>query len=388
MSYTHEELMQEKALRMKNLDAMMAEQKVDALFFTALGVMANKYNIKYTANMNPNSRRVIVMKAFGQEPFLFSNLIVPDKSSFVKRSWIDADNQIFGDMIGNVVKFINELPQEHPVVGVASLDELPFGIYNRLKETKATLVDVTDAFTNVRANKSQFELDRTKEACELGINSFEDLILRMKPGMTEKELIGGAVKFLQDRGAPETLILGASKKRFANIRMPSDDVLTEEDIFTYSAEFLGPSGYWMQIIRPIFMKRGIHPDALECLKVAKEAELAAMHAARPGNKIKDIHYAVADVIAKNGMDMTYWAGHGMGCDLGDGIDIMPDNEMVIIPNMILVVQPSVDSPTNGVLYGNTFLTREGGDAINLTNVYMDSPYYEDIYAEVAKKYGK
>lgn len=389
MSYTREELMQEKALRMQKLDAMMAEQNLDALLLSCVGLMANKFSIKYAANLNASTRRITLLKPRGQEPYLFNPKGVPDKESFAKRSWVNYDNQIFADMIPAVVEKIEALPQEKPVIGVDQLQDLPFSLYDALRGTKATFVDVTDAFTRVRAGKSQFEIDRTKEVCELGIASFEDLVLRMKPGMTERQLLGGAVGFLSEHGASElSLILGASKKRFANIRPASDDVLTEEDIFTYSAEFLGPSGYWMQIIRPVFMKRGIHPDALECLEAAKEAERVAMHVARPGNKIKDIHYAVVEAIEKRGMKMTYWAGHGMGCDLGDGIDILPNNEMEIVPNMILVIQPSVDSATNSILYGNTILTREDGDAINLTDVYMDSPYYEDLYAEVSKKYGK
>ncbi len=389
MSFTREELMQEKALRMQKLDAMMAEQNLDAILFTCVGLMANKFCIKYAANTNVGTRRIILLKARGEEPYLFNPMGVPDKKAFAKRSWIDFDNQIFGNMLPGVAEKIAALPQEHPVIGVDQLSEIPIGVYDVLRGTKAKFVDVTEAFTRVRAGKSQFEIDRTREVCELGIASFEDLILRMKPGMTEHQLLGGAVGVLSEHGASELgLILGASKKRFANIRPASDDVLTEEDIFTYSAEFLGPSGYWMQIIRPVFMKRGVHPDALECLKVAREAERAAMHAARPGNRIKDIHFAVADTIASHGMEMTYWAGHGMGCDLGDGVDILPTNEMEIIPNMVLVIQPSVDSATNSILYGNTFLTREDGDAVILSDAYMDSPYYEDLYAEVAKKYGK
>ena len=68
----------------------------------------------------------------------------------------------------------------------------------------------------------------------------------------------------------------------------------------------------------------------------------------------------------------------MGCDLGDGVDISPENNMEIVPNMVLTLQPSVESSTNSLLYGNTYLTREHGDPINLTGKYMDSPFFDDL----------
>ena len=67
----------------------------------------------------------------------------------------------------------------------------------------------------------------------------------------------------------------------------------------------------------------------------------------------------------------------MGADLGDGIDIGASNDMEIVPNMIFTLHPSVVSDTDGLLFGNTFVSTEG-EAICLTPQYQDSLFIDDL----------
>lgn len=382
-----EEILKEKETRLKKIDQMMLDLKLDAVLFTSTAHQAEQVNVKYAAKLSLSGRRVFLLKEVGKEPELFLSMAV-DRKVYNNKSWVTTENLYLGNMIPTVLEHIEKLPQKKPRIGWATPDTIPHNIYDALISTKAEFVDVTKEYTAVRASKSPYEIKLTQITVDLAVASFEDLVLRIKPGMTELQLIGGAIGFLSERGAEDLLILGASKKPFATIKRPDDTKLTETDIFTYSAEFAGPGGYWVQIIRPIFMDRNAHPDGYETYQVAKEAEAAAMAVMRPGYKISDIHYAVESVIKKHNMRMSYWAGHGMGSDLGDGLDIVPDNDMPIVPNMILVVQPSVESATNSTLYGNTFLTVENGDPINITGKYLDTPYYDDLYAEISAKYKK
>ena len=372
-----ESIKKEKDIRLKKIDKMMQDLGLDAILFTSTAQPAYQVLVKYVAATTLRTRRAFIFKETGKEPCLVLPM-AGDKKKILNNSWIDIESLYLGNMLPTVIGFIENLPQNTPRIGWANPGEIPYDIYEELKGTKAEFIDVTSAFTTLRANKSDYEIELTQLASDLSIESFEDLIRRIAPGKTEWELVGGAIGFLAERGAEDLLILAQSKKPFAFIKSPLDVPLSETDIFVYSAEFAGPGGYWTQIIRPVFMDRITHPDAFEIWKVAIEAENAAIEVARPGKRICDIHYAIESVIKKHGMIMSYWAGHGMGCDLGDGVDICPENEMEIVPNMVLTLQPSVESDTNSLLYGNTFLTKEYGGPINLTGKYMDTPFLDDL----------
>jgi len=377
MYFTKEELFQEKEIRMKKLDKMMSDLNLDAIIFTSTAQQAFQLYVKYVSNMALSTRRAFVFKEPGKEPALLLPM-AGDRKTYPNRSWIDTESLYLGNMLPTAISLIEKLPQSNPRVGWAEPGDIPHAMYTALTATKAEFVDITNEFTIVRSNKTEFEIYLTKLTSDLAVASFEDLIRRIEPGKTEWELIGGAVGFLSERGAEDLLILTQSKKPFATIKKPSSAVLGETDIFVYSAEFGGPGGYWSQLIRPVFMDKITHPDAYEIWKIALEAEASAADAARPGNRLCDVHNAIESVIKKYGMKMSYWAGHGMGADLGDGVDIGPESTMVIVPNMVLTLQPSINSATNSLLYGNTFLTVENGETINLTGKYIDTPYVDDL----------
>lgn len=376
-----EEALKEKKERFHKIDQMMEHLNLDAILFTSTSQISYQMLVKYLTDMPLTTRRFFVFKEPGKEPELFMPM-AGDKNKVFNRSWIETEHLNLGNMLNTVVSFIGKMSQEKPKIGWAMVSEIPHEIYMALQGTKAEFVDITREFTLLRSNKSEYERKLSILSSDLAVGSFEDLIRRMKVGMTEYELIGGAIGYLAERGAGDMLILGQSKKPFASIKSPVNVKLNPDDIFVYSAEFGGPGGYWTQLIRPVFMDRNSHRDAYDIWKIALEAEQAAAEVIRPGNQVQDIHFAIQKTIEKNGLRMNYWAGHGMGCDLGDGVDICPGNDMPIVPNMVLTLQPSIESDTNSLLYGNTFLSTESGEPINMTGKYMESPYYEDLYSQI------
>ena len=54
--------------------------------------------------------------------------------------------------------------------------------------------------------------------------------------------------------------------------------------------------------------------------------------------------------------------------------------MEIVPNMIITLHPSITGASDGLLYGNTFLTT-GGDPIKLTDWFNGSPVLADLKKE-------
>lgn len=380
MIVTKQAMMDERARRFSLMEELMAENQLDALLFSGMAMSAEQLQIKYVTQYTLTSRRAFVFMERQKTP----KLILPtigQKFTAGLHSWLPPEDIFSSD---DIVRFVAELIEafpEVPRIGVVSFDMLPAKTHTLLTQTKAEFVDISQEYIEKRAPKSELEIGFVKEASNLAIGSFEDLIRRIEPGINELELMGGAQGYMFSHGAKETLLLSCSEKPHTFIARPFDRILGKDDVFVYSAEVSGKNGYWSQLVRPVFMSPAAHPDAFDIWNIAKEAEAAGVKAFRPGNRLCDIAEAVEDVLKIHGCSMGVWCGHGMGCDLGDGIDLGKPNKMKIAPNMVLTIHPSIQGATDGLLYGNTYLSTQG-DAVSLTGKYEESPYYNHLRSAI------
>ena len=377
MDITREILVAERERRMVIFDRLMEQNGLAAVVCHANGAMAFQATVKFMTNLETPCGRFFSMMEKGKQPVALTGR--PDSQFHARlQSFLDPENVLCcPDMLSELRERINALPGERPRIGVPMLEESPKRFVDMLFATKAEIVDITDAFVVAKAPKAPYEIQLTQEASDLTIESFEEVVRFIAPGKTEKEVIGMAEGFLRARGAEDLLILTRGAKPHAFINRPTFKPIDPDGVFVYSAEIAGVGGYWTQIIRPIFMSKNAHPDAYEVLCIAKEAIAAGAEVFRPGNCINDVAETVNKVIRKYGLKEGIWCGHGMGCDLGDGIDLVLGNKMEIVPNMVFTLHPSILSDTDGVLYADTVLSTEGAPRC-LTAKYQDSPYLDDL----------
>lgn len=375
-----DERRKERDRRLELFNQLMEQAGLDALIFTSTAQQTCQMAVKYATNYTLNTRRDFAYMARGG----MLNLLVPTVGQqFHARtlSWLPEENIRCGDMLQEVLAFIRSLPQEHPRIGLYEPKELPICIYRELTDTNAEFVDITARLTELRAPKSEYELELIRAASQIAVGSFEWVLKHIRPGVTEQEIVGGAEGFLRARGAEDSLVLIRAEKPHTFITRAQNKPIRPNEVFIYSCEMAGPGGYWTQMVRPIFLERGCAPEAYEVLQVIREALAAGEAAARPGNRICDVDEAIAQVVKKRGCHAGVWYGHGMGADLGDGIDIGAPNKMELKPNMILTLHPSVVGRSDGLLYGNTYAVTETG-VQNLTDAYTGSSYLEDLLEEM------
>ncbi|MCQ2552137.1 MAG: M24 family metallopeptidase [Clostridia bacterium] len=366
----------ERDRRVELINKVMEDNGLDAVLFTALAMATFQLPAKFFSNYQLNTRRSYVFCAKGEMPYL----IVPTPGQVFhakKISWLPEDHLLSGDMMA----IVKEKLAGHKVVGWYQPEEIPVGVYNVLMSCGVKFVDITKQFTEARRTKSEYEIDLTKKASKMAADSLVHVLSILEPGKsTEQDLIGAAEGYIRAHGGTDSLILCRSQKPHSFISRALPVTIKKDGVFVYSAEVAGEGGYWTQVVRPIFMSRDAQPEAQAILKVSKLAEAAALKVLRPGYKICDLGEAVEAVIKENGYKTGVWCGHGMGPDLGDAVDIGASVKMDIVPGMIITLHPSIVSDTDGLLYGNTFLTTEG-DPICLTDYFNDSPYLEDLLAQ-------
>jgi len=378
MERTREMHIAERQRRMAILDKLMAENNLDAIVCHGNGAMAFQADVKFMTDLVTPCGRIYSMMVRGEQPFAI--LSRPDSGFHAKlNTFLDEDHVIIEpDMIGEICDRIAKLPGERPRVGVPTLDEYPKLMTDALLKTKAEIVDITDAFVVAKAPKAPYEIQLIKEASDLSLDVFEEVIKFIKPGRTEKEVIGFAEGYLRAHGAEDLLILCRGEYPHAFINRPTFRKIGPEDIFVFSVEIAGVYGYWTQIIRPIFMSKNSYKETYDILCQVKEAINAGVEKFKPGNRICDIAEAITNVANKYNLSEGIWSGHSMGIDLGDGYNIGKPNKMEIVPNMILTFHPSLlDKNGEGVLYADTFVSTEK-DAVCLTDKYRDTPYLEDF----------
>lgn len=370
----------EREYRIRLFNRLMEENRLDAILCHANGAMAFQASVKYMTGLWVPCGRIFSMMEYGKDPVTFAGRIdvqtLCQEQTFLKPESV----LLVGNLLEELSRRIGAMG-EHPRIGIPGMRDCPDGFMQYLRTTNAELIDITDAFVKAKAPKTRTELTLIREAGDLALAAFEDIVRTIRPGQTEKQIIGRAEGYLRANGAEQTLVLTRSAKPHYFIDIPTFKPVGPDDVFVFSSELAGVGGYWTQIIRPIFMSRQAHPDAYDVLCKVKEAIQAGVEQFRPGRTIRDISLAVRRVADKYGLAQGVWAGHGMGVDLGDGIDIGESNEMEIVPNMILTLHPNLMSPTDGVLYADTFCSTEGA-AVNLTGKYTDSPYLEDLRAQI------
>lgn len=382
MEIIHDEsFYQERDRRIDLLNRLMEEENLDALLFTSTAQQTFQMGVKWATFYPLITRRDFCFVAKNEMPYL----IVPTSGQAYnasKQSWLPEDHVVGGPMETTIVALIKKLGKE-PRLGIYTPDELPALYYKALVETGSELIDITEKMTFLRAPKSPWELNLVNAASNLAIDTLEWVIENVKPGITERVLIGGAEGYLRAHGAEDSLVLCRSIKPHTFITRATNEEIQPEGMFVYSAEVCGPGGYWSQAVRPIFLKQGAFPNAEIALKTTKAALKEALKVARPGYLICDIDTTIDNVVRNMGCKKGAWSGHGMGADLGDGIDIVASNKMPICKGMVLTLHPSVICDDDGVLYGNTYLITEG-DPICLTPGY-ESCMIKEMIQELRNK---
>ena len=373
---TKEEHHAERLRREAIFNQIMEELELDAICAHSNGAMAFQAPVKFMTDLATPCGRIFAWMYRGCQPEVI--VARPDTAFHCSyKTFLDPDHvEIFPDMVGELCRRINALPGK-PRIGIPNFFDWPKGAADLLLTTKGELVDITSEFVTAKAPKAPYELKLIRETCDLAVRSFEEVVKMIRPGLTSKDIIGFAEGYLRANGAEATLILTREEKPYAFINRPNWKILGPDDIFVYSCEIAGDGGYWTQIIRPIFLSRKSDADAYDLLCKVKEAIRAGAEKFRPGNDLAEVSVEVSRIAKKYNLREGIWAGHGMGIDLGDGINLGANEHMEIKPDMIITLHPSLLDGEDGILYADTFQSTES-DPINLTDKYTDSPYLEDL----------
>ncbi|MCK5200648.1 MAG: type I methionyl aminopeptidase [Spirochaetales bacterium] len=198
--------------------------------------------------------------------------------------------------------------------------------------------------------KTSLEVARIRRSCKIIESIFDDLCNVIKSGISTSEIADfcktsmetklAKTSALGYRGYPATIC--TSVNSVAVHGLPSEYLLVDGDILTVDI-ILNTDGWHGDGAYTYIVGKG-DPDILRLYRAAKEATYAGIKAARAGNRLGDVGFAISNTAARWGCSIIEsLAGHGIGLDVHEDPVVLPVGEphvgMPIVPGMVFTIEP-------------------------------------------------
>ena len=198
-----------------------------------------------------------------------------------------------------------------------------------------------------RTVKEQWELDRLKEAQKITDVAFSQVLDRIKPGMTEKQLQAELICCLLKNGS-DGLSFDPIVVSGPNTSLPhgvaGDRVICEGDFITmdFGAMY---QGYHADMTRTVAV--GFATEEMRKIyDTVLQAQLAGLEASKPGVTGADLDGAARKVITDAGYGefFGHGYGHGVGLEIHEMPGCGPSGKTVMEVNMIASAEPGIYLP--------------------------------------------
>lgn len=265
------------------------------------------------------------------------------------RSWPSPNPQDEG--VSTLVKTFEDLLPKAAKIGIELGTEsrigFPAGDFLRLLDAAKpkTFADASDPiFTPLRMVKSPIELDRIRTVCDITSEAFENLPAKLRPGMTEREACRIFEHEAFVRGIEKTTkVQGVSGHggypRYYGV--PSDRVLSDGDILFIDAGFL--FDYYYCDFDRHFSFGDPDPNTQAAYRTVWDATEAGIAAVKPGIPISDVWTAMSSSLNASKAEIKPTTvgrmGHSMGLWMPEPPSIHPEDKTVLVPGMILNIEP-------------------------------------------------
>lgn len=312
--------------RWRVLQEKMKERKLDILI--THGDEADPSNVRYLSDYWPLFETGGVAISQQGDPVL---MIGPESLTFaVTRSRIPSIHQILeyresaepdypGVPLSNVSNVFKQLVGKKQIkrIGIAGMAVMPATVYLAIKEAagKAELVKADDLLVGMRAIKSKNEMTLIREAFRISEIATEVVIEKMRPGMTEQEVVGIAQGSMYANGAEyeghPTYVLSGVHSSHA-IGRPAPKALKKGEMIQLN---IGArvGGYSSSVGRPVCF--GKMPKLMrELVEVSLEAHYKTMDLMKAGVPAKEVVLKFEEFVKAKGYGqyLLYGPCHAIG----------------------------------------------------------------------------
>ncbi|WP_299784228.1 Xaa-Pro peptidase family protein [uncultured Marivita sp.] len=359
--------------RTRAAQALMAEHALDALLLTT------EPEIRYYTGFltrfweSPTRPWFVVLPALG-DPIA----VIPSIGAHLMRqSWIvdirtwaapDYDD----DGIGLLVDTLAEITPAGGRIGLADHLEshvrMPLADLRRLEKCLSPRQLLGDATITrrLRLVKSEHEIDKIRHAAQIATRAFDRVQGTVRAGMLLSEVFRRFQMLCLEEGADWVPYLAgaADLGGYGDVISPATDApLAEGDVLMLDTGLVW-DGYFCDFDRN-FSVGPPEPSVESAHSRLIDAVHAAMEVARPGKTIADLFHAM-NAVANPGGDVMEAGrlGHGLGMQLTEWPSIIPQDHTVLVPGMVLTLEPSVTvGPGKLLVHEENIVIRDGAPEV-------------------------
>lgn len=244
--------------------------------------------------------------------------------------------------------------------------------YKKLSNAGLKIVDSGKAFDSLMSIKQDYEIENIKAACQITDRAFEDLLSRIKEGMTENEVAAELEYLMRKSGASGTsfpTIVGFGKNssvphhETGNTKLQFGNVI----LIDYGCKF---NGYCSDCTRTfLFGDDGKHTNFKAAYEQVLIAHMLVKAKATEGMTGKEIDAIARDYLKEFDLDryFTHSLGHGLGINIHEFPFISPKGADVIKNGMVFSDEPGVYFEGDfGIRIEDTVMLKDG-KVISLTD---------------------
>ncbi|GIO37909.1 methionine aminopeptidase [Paenibacillus antibioticophila] len=209
--------------------------------------------------------------------------------------------------------------------------------------------------------KSKEEIERIRMAGAILADCHKEIAKVIKPGVTTAEIDRLVEVYLASRGATPAqkgyrgfpFAICASVNEVVCHGFPGTVPLQEGDIVTIDI-VVNKSG-WMADSAWSYRVGKVSQEAERLLQVTEKALAAGIEAARSGNRVGDISYAVQEVARKAGVGIVKpLIGHGIGRNMHEPPDVpnfgRPRSGPKLQPGIVITIEPILTLGDTGAVF--------------------------------------
>lgn len=243
-------------------------------------------------------------------------------------------------------------PRADKTIGLVGTTSMAYPFLEGIKNGSlgnSKFVDATDMVDQIKAIKSEEEIEFIKRAAAMQDASMAEVFKQIKPGMKNFELTALAQYSGQLQGSEQGLFLAGSAPPGTpgpkmGKHMQAREI-QEGDQFTLLIENNGPGGFYTELGRTCVLGKASQ-ELKDEFEFTLEAQKFTLEMIKPGAEPKEILLTYNDFMRKNGRpeELRLYA-HGQGYDLVERPIIRAEEKMALAPNMSIVVHPTYATDT-------------------------------------------
>ena len=202
--------------------------------------------------------------------------------------------------------------------------------------------------------KSPRELKIMRESGRVVARTVREVIAAMKPGMTTRDLDLVAAKSFRRQGARSTALgyfgfpghICVSVNSQVVHGIPGPLKIKEGDLVKLDVA-ASYNGYVGDTTLSAVVGGRPTPEQEKLMRVTRDALMAGIAQARPGNRLSDIGHAIQSHVEANGLSVVReFVGHGVGRSMHEPPQVShwgpPGKGPVLKPGMVIAIEPQVN----------------------------------------------